>query len=146
MGLAIRGIRTLPLRLQRHALNARAVTAMLMQEFPTQKWRAAWKTPHAQTNGVSQQLNTGMFYLEFRDRLTAMQFVSALKLIRLAPTFGNVESLCYCYSGFSKFDDIAFDALNIPSGLVRLSIGLEDPADLLADVRQALHACLPGSA
>ncbi|WP_157768489.1 PLP-dependent transferase [Burkholderia ambifaria] len=38
-------------------------------------------------------------------------------------------------------NDYAFDALGIPAGLVRVSIGLEDVSDLLADIRQALDAC-----
>jgi len=139
--LAIRGLRTLSVRLQRHASNALAVTQMLTREYPGLAWGAVWNTPHARQNGVSLELNTGLMFVDFRDRSIAMRFVSALKLTCLAPTFGNLESLCYCYGGFADADDQAFDTLAIPAGLVRLSIGLEDIADLLADLRQALNAC-----
>ncbi|KVU59670.1 hypothetical protein WK68_20355 [Burkholderia ubonensis] len=139
--LAIRGLRTLPLRLQRHASNALAVTQMLTREYPGITWGSVWTTPHARQNGVSLQLNTGLMFIDFQDRSTAMRFVSALKVMRLAPTFGNLESLCYCHGGFADAEDRAFDALAIPASLVRLSIGLEDVSDLLADIRQALDAC-----
>lgn len=139
--LAIRGLRTLPVRLRRHASNALAVTQMLTREYPGLAWGSVWTTPHARQNGVSLQLNTGVIFIDFRDRSIAMRFVSALRLIRLAPTFGNLESLCYCHAGFADANDRAFDALGIPAGLVRVSIGLEDVSDLLADIRQALDAC-----
>ncbi|MGU8077161.1 trans-sulfuration enzyme family protein [Burkholderia pyrrocinia] len=139
--LAIRGLRTLSVRLQRHASNALAVTQMLTREYPGISWGSVWTTPYARRNGVSFQLNTGLMFIDLHDRSTAMRFVSALKLIRLAPTFGNLESLCYCHGGFADADDRAFDALAIPVGLVRLSIGLEDVSDLLSDIRQALDEC-----
>ncbi|HDR9512126.1 hypothetical protein C5615_37935 [Burkholderia cepacia] len=139
--LAIRGLRTLPVRLRQHASNALAVTQMLAREYPGLAWGSVWTTPHARQNGVSLQLNTGLIFIDFRDRSTAMRFVSALRLIRLAPTFGNLESLCYCHAAFANADDRAFDALSIPAGLVRVSVGLEDLSDLLADIRQALDTC-----
>ncbi|WP_080406812.1 PLP-dependent transferase [Burkholderia ubonensis] len=90
--LAVRDLRTLSIRLQRHAANAFAVTQMLTREFPGITWGTAWATPHARQNGVSLQLNTGLIVHRF-SRSIAMCVVNAVTLVRLVPTIGNLESL-----------------------------------------------------
>ena len=65
-----------------------------------------------------------------------------LRLISRAPSLGSAESLCSIpvLTSHHGMDDAALARLGISRGMVRLSLGLEDPADLAADVRRALAA------
>lgn len=71
----------------------------------------------------------------------AAEFMNALKLVRLAPSLGGVESLASIPSmtSHTQLDARGLAEAGIPEGCVRLSIGIEDDADLWADLEQALH-------
>jgi len=71
----------------------------------------------------------------------AEAFVNALELVRLAASLGSVESLASIPARMShvQLDAAGLAEAGIPDGLVRLSIGIEDEADLWADLESALH-------
>lgn len=144
--LTVRGLRTLALRLKKHADNALAVIAMLNQEFPTLQWRAVWSTRSAQANGIDPSLHTGLIAIVLPSQEAGTIFVSQLQLIRTGTTFGNIESLCYHYGSFARAGGTDLGRMGVPRGLVRISVGLEDTDDINADIRRALRLAMPTEA
>ena len=71
----------------------------------------------------------------------ARELVNALQIVKLAPSLGGVESLASLpvLMSHTQLDAAGLAAAGIPEGLVRLSVGVEDDADLWADLEQALH-------
>ncbi|GAC1321942.1 MAG: cystathionine gamma-synthase [Collimonas sp.] len=137
--LTVRGLRTLPLRLQKHAENALSVSRMIDTEFPELEWRGVWSTKSAKENGIAATRHTGIIALVLPSKEAGMVFVRHLRLIRIGTTFGNIESLCYHYGGFAREATMDLAKIGIPYGLVRISVGLEDIEDINADIRQALR-------
>jgi cystathionine gamma-synthase/methionine-gamma-lyase len=84
------------------------------------------------------------FDLREADRQAVWRFMTALKLILPATTLGDVYSLTLypAMSSHRSLDPATRRGIGIGDGLVRLSIGIEDPADIIADLAQALQSCL----
>jgi cystathionine gamma-synthase len=147
--LVLRGLRTLELRLERHASNALAVARALASRTDVATVRHPGLTdgPHAhpQAELALRQMHyaTGMvsFLPGARDgrgpEERARRFVEATHLFALAESLGGVESLCEVPWTMTH-GSVAGSTLEVPASLVRLSVGIEDPADLVADVSQAL--------
>jgi cystathionine beta-lyase/cystathionine gamma-synthase len=140
--LAIRGLRTLPLRLERHASNACSIIKMIRADFPKLKWRGVWTTHCARINGITPSLHTGIIAIIFPTKESGSNFVRHLQLIRIGTTFGNIESLCYHYGSFIKDGADDLNTIGVPDGLVRISVGLEDIGDIKADIRRALQIAI----
>ncbi|MBO0768832.1 MAG: PLP-dependent transferase [Solirubrobacterales bacterium] len=119
--LTHRGIRTLHLRMGAHAASAQAVVQLLND------------TPAA-TN-VRWPGFSGMVSFQHPD---AVAIVKATKLFTLAESLGGVESLIELPQAMTHQSVEDSDAA-VPADLVRLSCGIEDPADLVADLAQALR-------
>lgn len=137
--LAVRGLRTLPLRLERHEENLQGVLEFLEKEFPFIPVRHAAACEFAKKNRISG--GGGVISIDLPDKVQAQAFVRNLRLFRLATTFGNLESLCYHFGSFARpTRDIG--KIGIPYGLVRLSIGLEDIGEIVDDLRRALQESL----
>jgi methionine-gamma-lyase len=131
--LAARGLKTLPLRMARHSSNARAVAACLRGlGLPV---RAAAPRPWLSDTG-------GMLCVDLPDRQTAFAFLRALRLFRCATSLGDCHSMALHPASTSHrdFDAAALTAAGITQGTLRLSVGLEDPSDLCADLEQAVAA------
>lgn len=144
--LALRGLRTLALRMQRHSSNALTLARWLQQQsgisdviYPglashPQHTLAQRLLPKGQSGIISIRLNT--------DTAGLRRFVAALKLFTLAESLGGVESLIN--HPWSMTHAAIPEALRIERGigenLLRLSVGIEHPADLQADLAQALAA------
>jgi len=118
--LVHRGLRTLHLRMNAHARSAAAVVEML-QTIPDVS-EIAWP-------GFS-----GM--VSFRHPRAA-EIATATRLFTLAESLGGVESLIELPQAMTH-QSVEGSAAAVPADLVRLSCGVEDPADLVADLRQAL--------
>ncbi|WP_319798586.1 cystathionine gamma-synthase [Nitrobacter sp.] len=141
--LALRGIRTLFPRMEWQQRNAQAVAEFLVKHplvaachypgLPTHPGHAVAK---AQQSGFGAMLS---FELKGSD-LEAASFVEAVKLFSLAESLGGTESLVAhpATMTHASMSEEARSAAGITSGLIRLSIGLEDAADLIADLDQAL--------
>lgn len=137
--LTLRGMRSLGIRLLRHADNASRVAMMLSKCHPWLAWSAVWSGPDAGANGIDPTCHTGMMALHFDTASQAACFVDALQWISIGPTFGNLESLVYHYGGIHRGPDDDLAQIEIHPGLVRLSVGIEGAPDLIADIDQALH-------
>lgn len=149
--LIIRGIQTLGLRVQRHCENALAVAEMLEENskiakvnYPALKSSPNYEICQKQMNG----LGTGMVSFEIKDGTSGLSsFEAAKKLINLveiphiAVSLGDPASLIEHPASMTHHEmaQEEFDEAGITQGLVRLSCGLEDSKDLVADLASALE-------
>lgn len=141
--LALRGIRTLSLRVERHSSNALALAHWLEQHPQVEKVWFPWleSHPHYQLARKQMALPGGMISVVVKgDDPRATQIIQKLKLFTLAESLGGVESLVS--QPFSMTHaSIPLEqrlANGITPQLIRLSVGIEDEADLIADWQQAL--------
>ena len=142
--LALRGLKTLALRMERHCRNALRIAEWLEPRsdvvrviYPGLKSHPQYELARRQMNGfggmVSAVLAGGL------DR--ARRFLGQCRLFTLAESLGGVESLIE-HPGLMTHASIPPEnraALGIDDGLVRLSVGVEDAYDLIADLDQALR-------
>ncbi|WP_288883314.1 PLP-dependent aspartate aminotransferase family protein [uncultured Kosakonia sp.] len=141
--LTLRGIRTLSLRVERHSSNALALARWLEQHPQVEKVWFPWLEPHPHYQLARKQmaLPGGMISVVVKgDDPRATQIIQKLKLFTLAESLGGVESLVS--QPFSMTHaSIPLEqrlANGITPQLIRLSVGIEDEADLIADWQQAL--------
>ncbi|MBM4459925.1 MAG: PLP-dependent transferase [Chloroflexi bacterium] len=148
--LILRGIKTLPLRMQRQCDNAGHIARWLAGQPAVSRVNYPGFEDSPQHATASRILGRGAFGamisfdLREADRQTVWRFMAALKLILPATTLGDVYSLALypAMSSHRSLDPATRRGIGIGDGLVRLSIGIEDPADIIADLAQALKSCL----
>jgi cystathionine gamma-synthase/methionine-gamma-lyase len=144
--LALRGLKTLPLRMRQHCTNARAVAQWLAGQPGIARVNYPGLAAHPQ-HGVAHRLfgergSGGMLSFELAGarQADAFHFMEALELVQPATTLGDVYSLTL-YPAHSSHRQLAPEvraALGISEGLIRLSVGIEDSDDIIADLAQAL--------
>ena len=141
--LITRGIKTLPLRLRQQMANAGAVADHLAAH-PAVAWvRYPLRADHPQQAVALQQMNGGGAIVTIglqASRDQAYAVCKALRWFTMAESLGGVESLI-CHPATMTHAAVAAEVkekLGISDGLVRLSLGCEDSADLIADLDQAL--------
>jgi cystathionine beta-lyase/cystathionine gamma-synthase len=142
--LVLRGIKTLPLRMKQHEENGRAVAEFLSAQPKLSRLAYPGLTSHPQHElAVKQQKGFGsMMSFDLGTQAAAGRFLGAVKLFLNAESLGGVESLAShsattTHAALSEEDR---ERLGITPGLVRLSVGIEDKDDLIADLEQALGA------
>lgn len=144
--LALRGLKTLPLRMRQHCGNALAVAQWLERQRAIARVHYPGLPSHPQ-HAVARRLFGergfgGMLSFELRDagQAAVFSFMEALELVLPATTLGDVYSLTL-YPAHSSHRQLAPEvraALGIGEGLVRLSVGIEQAEDIVADLAQAL--------
>lgn len=147
--LAMRGLRTIHLRMQRHSTNAAAVAEALSEDtsrvrevrYPFLKDSPTYET-------AKGQMSAGGGMLAFRIRggfESASKFLESLKVFTLGESLGGVESLAEHPSRMTHASLPPGERrkLGITDDLIRLSVGIEDSYDLVEDVRAALKEALP---
>jgi cystathionine beta-lyase len=142
--LVLRGIKTLELRMERHCNNARSVAELLKtSEVVDQVFWPGLKD-HPNHNVASSQMKDygGMlsFTLKEDTQTNAFKVLENFKLFSLAESLGGVESLCghpatMTHASIPREERLQ---MGIRDSLIRLSIGIEDPVDLLEDLESAL--------
>jgi cystathionine gamma-synthase len=151
--LVLRGLRTLHLRVARHVENAAAVAAFLADRADV-----AWVAhpglasgPHAHPGAevARGQMAGGTGMVSFRPRAggrdgrtaeeRAVAIAEATRIFTLAESLGGVESLIEVPAQMTHLS-VAGSPLQVPADLIRLSVGIEAAADLIADLRAALDA------
>ena len=142
--LVLRGIKTLPLRIQQHEENGRAVAEFLSTHPKVSKLAYPGLKSHPQYElAVRQQQGFGsMMSFELKSREQAARFLAAIKIFLNAESLGGVESLA-SHSATTTHGSVSQqvrDAMGINEGRVRLSVGIEDKQDLIADLDRALGA------
>jgi cystathionine beta-lyase/cystathionine gamma-synthase len=138
--LLLRGLKTLAVRMDRHQRNAQAVAAFLVQHPRIAAVHYPGLPDHPGRNIVQKQMRGAGGMVSFEvggDRDAARRVAEATQLFKLASGFGGVESLIAHPLTMTHASQAGLDIA--PSErLLRLSVGLEAEADLLADLDQAL--------
>jgi cystathionine beta-lyase/cystathionine gamma-synthase len=140
--LVLRGIKTMPLRIKQHEENGRAVAEYLSTHPKVQKLNYPGLKTHPQHElAVRQQKGFGsMLSMELGTRENCAKFLAALKIFLNAESLGGVESLA-SHSATTTHATVSAEdreAMGITEGMIRLSMGIEDKEDLIADLEQAL--------
>ncbi|MFF0817386.1 cystathionine gamma-synthase [Rhodococcus sp. NPDC003318] len=138
--LTMRGIKTLALRMERHSDNAEKVVDLLSGHSAVKQVIYPGLASHPGHAVASRQMRRfgGMVSVRLEGgRQAALDFCSRTQLFTLAESLGGVESLIE-HPGAMTHASTAGSELEVPDDLVRLSVGIEDAADLLADIEQAL--------
>lgn len=140
--LILRGIKTLAVRMDRHESNARAIAKALTQHPLVDKVYYPGLDDFPQRELALKQMGSfgAMVSFTVKDLDTARQVMKRFKLFCLAESLGGVESLV-CHPASMTHAAVPTDVrqeLGIVDGLIRLSVGIEDEDDLIADLNQAL--------
>jgi cystathionine gamma-lyase len=141
--LALRGLKTLALRMERHCRNAAAVAAWLEKHPKVARVYYPGLKSHPQHALAQRQMHGfgGMVTVILKGTLAdARRFLERCQIFALAESLGGVESLIEhpAIMTHASLPPEKRAALGIGDGLVRLSVGVEDEADLIADLEQAL--------
>ncbi|KGJ79689.1 cystathionine gamma-synthase [Cryobacterium roopkundense] len=138
--LTVRGIKTLSVRMERHCTNAQAIAEFLQGHpavdtvyYPGLPSHPGHELAKAQMSGFG-----GMISLSFRGGAQAARtFCESMHLFQLAESLGGVESLVN-YPAEMTHASVRGTDLEVADNVVRLSVGIEDVADLIADLTGAL--------
>ena len=138
--LTMRGLKTLELRMQRHSDNGMRVAQFLAEHPAVSRVLYPGLPNHPGHHVAARQMTGfgGMVSVRMRGGAeAARKFCSATEIFILAESLGGVESLIE-HPGAMTHASTAGSQLEVPEDLVRLSVGIEDPVDLIADLEQSL--------
>jgi cystathionine beta-lyase/cystathionine gamma-synthase len=142
--LALRGTKTLAVRMRQHDENGRRIAQWLAADQRVQRVYYPGLPSHPQHDLACRQMKGfgGMISLETGSLERARRMVASTKLFALAESLGGVESLIGhpATMTHAAVPKALRDAMGLTDGLVRLSVGIEDVDDLIADLDQALPA------
>lgn len=141
----LKGLETLPLRVARQTANARSIADHLAGNDKIIRVLYPGRDDHPQADLARRQMKGGSTLVAFElagGKAAAFAFENALEIIRISNNLGDAKSLIThpattTHKNLSEEDR---QALGISDGLVRLSAGIEDAGDLLADIETALRA------
>jgi cystathionine gamma-lyase len=141
--LALRGLKTLALRMERHCSNAQAVAEWLERHPAIARVHYPGLPSHPQHALAKRQMRSfgGMVSAEIKGGLgPAKRFLERCRIFALAESLGGVESLIEhpAIMTHASVPPETRAEIGIDDGLVRLSVGIEDVEDLIADLAQAL--------
>ena len=141
--LLLRGVKTLAVRMKQHDANGRAVADWLVKRFgPEKVFYPGLKTHPQHELAKRQQRGFGsMISFELGSLEKANAFASKLKLCYFAESLGGVETLV-CHPATMTHAALGAQGrakLGITDGLIRVSVGIEDVEDIIADLQQALE-------
>ncbi len=143
--LVLRGVKTLHVRMQRHAENAARVAVFLAGQPKVNKVTYPGLESHPQHELARRQMRGfgGMMTFDIQGGLeAARKFLKSVKVFACAESLGGVESLIEhpAIMTHASVPREAREKLGITDGLIRLSVGIEDAQDLIDDLRRALAA------
>lgn len=141
--LLLRGLKTLPLRMEAHCANAAALTEALQGHPALKALHYPGLPTHPGHEVAARQMRAfgGLLSLDLGSAEAAFAFLDGLRLFTQAVSLGDVESLS-CHPGSTTHHLLGEETLErqgVTPGLVRLSVGIEDAGDLIEDVLQALE-------
>ena len=143
--LALRGIKTLHVRMQRHCENASAVASFLKKNPKIGAVYYPGLEDHPNHEVAKKQMKDFGGVVSFRlkdgSREATFKFLESIKFFTLAESLGGVESMVNHSATMShaSMPEEARLKIGITDSLIRLSVGIEDVEDLLADLEQALN-------
>ena len=138
--LVLRGVKTLAVRMERHCSNARAVVDLLLGHPAVERVLYPQLPDHPGHAAAAKQMRDfgGMVSFTMRGgEAAALEVVKHTSVFTLAESLGAVESLIE-HPGQMTHASAANSPLQVPDSLVRLSVGIESSADLVADLAEAL--------
>lgn len=143
--MLLRGVKTLAVRMDRHCENARAIVDLLVDHPAVERVQYPQLPDHPGHQAAAKQMKDfgGMVSFQVKERPNlsardaAMRVADATSVFTLAESLGAVESLIEHPAAMTHMS-AAGSPLEVPDNLVRLSVGIEDKADLIADLEQAL--------
>lgn len=141
--LILRGMKTLALRMEQHNRNALCVARFLEDHPKVRRVYYPALASHPHQEAAARQMRGYGGVVSFRlkaDLRGAERFLDRLHLFRIAPSLGGAESLAELVATMSYWDKNRRERkeFDIPDDLIRLSVGIEDADDLVADLAQAL--------
>jgi len=141
--LLIRGLKTLPVRMERHCANARVIAQWLAEHPKVTHVDYPGLPDHPQHALAARQMRDFGGMLSFRvrgGRGAGRTVMDSVRLCTLAVSLGDVDTLIEHPASMthSTYDEQALAVADIDPGMIRLSVGLEDPEDIIADLEQAL--------
>jgi len=142
--LTLLGVKTLHLRMHRHASNAQAVAEFLESHPQVEKITYPGLKSHPQYGVAKEQMDgfSGMISFELKGEIPAgITVMNNVKLCSLAESLGAVETMITHPASMTHVDVPAEErhARGLTDGLVRISVGIEDPEDIIDDLKQALE-------
>jgi cystathionine gamma-lyase len=142
--LLLRGVKTLALRVERQSENAMAVATALESNRAVQRVHYPGLESHSGRAVARRQMRLfgGMVSFEVKDEPAAFRVLEKLEIFALAESLGAVESLAEhpARMTHASIPESERKRSGVGDGLIRLSIGVEDAADLVADLEHALSA------
>jgi cystathionine gamma-synthase len=137
--LVLRGLKTLALRMDAHCRNAERVAQFLLTHPRVRRVYYPGLPDHPGHDVAKRQMRAfgGMVSFETETEQEALDVCGRTKLFFLAESLGGVESLIE-HPGRMTHASVAGSPLEVPATLVRLSVGIEHPDDLLEDLAHAL--------
>lgn len=138
--LVLRGIKTLPLRMERHAENASRLANYLAEHPRVERVFYPFHPSHPQHPLARKQMRNGGGMISFLvkgGKEAAIRLAERTRLFTLAESLGGVESLIEVPAAMTHLSTQG-SPLEVPPNLVRLSVGIEHVDDLLEDLEQAL--------
>ena len=142
--LTLRGIKTLGVRMERHSENALALAEAITDHPAVEKVLYPGLPTHPGHQIAHNQMKKfgGMMSVTLKGgKSHAVKLTQSTELFTLAPSLGGVESLIE-HPGLMTHHSVEGTVLEVPDNLVRISVGLEDIDDLIADLVQALNNLL----
>jgi cystathionine gamma-synthase len=138
--LVLRGAKTLAVRMERHAENASYIAEALAKHAKVRQLLYPFQADHPQSKIARQQMRNGGGMVSFimkGGQQAAVRVAEATQLFALAESLGGVESLIEVPAAMTHLST-AGSAIAVEPGLIRLSVGIENKVDLLADLQAAL--------
>jgi cystathionine beta-lyase/cystathionine gamma-synthase len=140
--LVLRGVKTLAVRMKRHEENGIAMAAYLSNQPKVKKVYYPGLPDHPQHELARRQMDGfgAMISFELGSKENAKKFLDRLRLCSLAESLGGVETLIShpATMTHASVPPARRKEIGLTDSLVRISVGIEDPADLIADLEQAL--------
>jgi O-succinylhomoserine sulfhydrylase len=141
----LKGLETLALRVERHTASAAKIADHLAARPEVERVMYPGRADHPQRAIAEKQMTGGGPLIAFRlhaDKAATFRFMNALRLIKISNNLGDAKSLIAhpATTTHQRLSDEAKAELGINDGTVRLSVGLEHPDDLIADLDRALGA------
>ena len=138
--LALRGIKTLAVRMEAHCRGARRVAEFLASHDRVTRVHYPGLPDHPQQDVAERQMADfgGMVSFEMATEEEAIRVAEGTRLFFLGESLGGVESLIEVPAPMTHAS-VAGSPLEVPAALIRLSVGIEHPDDLVEDLRRALE-------
>jgi methionine-gamma-lyase len=141
--LILRGLKTLSLRMERHCENAQKVAGFLAAHPKVKQVYFPGFADHPQAEVIARQMRGagGMIAFEVETLEGGRTLMNSVRLAQLAVSLGEATTLIQHPASMTHAvvpADVRREEMGIADGLVRLSVGLEHPSDIIADLEQAL--------